>query len=194
MAELSWGEVRTYLQDSEDALLAEVMRARHVLHDPVPNGWSVAQIVQHLVRTEQLMYLVWVVVPRFRRFPRLVRIADGANARLWRLMGMRTIESAAITPANATKGRYRAPLFLRPANGARTLDDLIEWRRRTRDRSLRAISAVGETTLNLLRWSHPLLGSYTLMEFAQFLGMHERHHLPQIRRIHQAAAPVGTNP
>ena len=188
MAELSWSEVRAYLQDSEDALLAEVARARDVLHHTIPGQWSVAQIVQHLVRTEQLLYPVWTLLPRFRGAPRVVQIADAANVRLWRLLGMRTMESAGarITPANAAKGRYRAPVFLRPSNRAKDADQLIAWRRRIRDRTVRAIVAVDEFTLNSMRWSHPLLGQYTLMEFAQFLGIHERHHLPQIRRIHES--------
>jgi hypothetical protein len=173
VAELNWGEVRTYLQDSEAELLAEVTRARDVLHETVPGEWSVAQIVQHLVRTEQLLYPVWTVLPRLRRAPRVVRIADAANVRLWRLMGMRTMESAGarITPANAAEGRYRAPVFLRPSTGGKDADQLIEWRRRIRDRTMRAIVAVDEFTLNSMRWSHPLLG---------------HHHLPQIRRIQES--------
>lgn len=184
MAELSWRDVSAYLQDSEDALLAEVTRARHLLHETVPGEWSVAQIIQHLVRTEQLLYPVWTLLPRLRRTPAVVRVADAANVQLWRLMGMRTVESAGerITPASAAKGRYRAPVFLRPSNSRKDAEQLVEWRRRIRDRTVRAIVAVDEVTLNSMHWSHPLLGQYTLMEFAQFLGIHERHHLPQIRR------------
>lgn len=188
MEPLRWRDVRSYLDESECALLAELSRARRILHKPVPGGWSVAQIVHHLVRTEQIMFLMWAVIPKFRRFPRCVEAVDSCNAALWRLMGMRTIESAEgkLTTANATEGRFQAPVFLRPAPGLKTYDELIEWRRRTRARSLRAIASVDEETLNALRWSHPLLGSYTLMEFAQFLGIHERHHLPQIQRIREA--------
>jgi hypothetical protein len=188
VSELRWSEVNAYLQESEGALLAEVRRNHRILHRSPSGGWSVAQIVQHLVRTEQFMYPIWTVLPTFRKVPTVVRIADAANARLWRLMGMRTVESAGagLTPANAAKGRYRAPVFLRPSNGGRDADQLIAWRRRTRDRSLRAMVAVDEKTLNAMRWSHPLLGSFTLMEFAQFLGIHERHHLPQIRRIEES--------
>jgi len=188
MEELRWGEVRSYLEECECALLEELSRARGMLHEPVPGGWTIAQIVHHLVRTEQVMYLIWAVVPKLRRFPRCLKAADSTNSALWRWMGMRTIESAQgkLTTANAAHGRYRAPVFLRPASGVKSYDELIEWRRRTRDRSLRAITSIDEETLNSLRWSHPLLGSYTLMEFAQFLGIHERHHLPQIQRIREA--------
>jgi hypothetical protein len=188
MAEMRWDEVRSYLDESECALLAELSQARRRLHQPVPGGWSIAQIVHHLVRTEQVMYPVWAVIPKFRRFPRCVQAVDAANAALWRLLGMRTVESAKgrLTAVNATEGRYRAPVFLRPARGVKSYDELLEWRRSTRNRSLRAITSVDQNALNSLRWSHPLLGSYTLMEFAQFLGIHERHHLPQIQRIREA--------
>jgi hypothetical protein len=188
MERLRWGVVRSYLDETEGALLAELSLARPILHKPVPGGWSVAQIVHHLVSTEQVMYLIWAAIPKFRRFPRCVEAVNRCNAALWRLMGMRTVESARgkLTIANATEGRFQAPVFLRPPPGLKTYDELIEWRRCTRDRSLRAIATVDEETLNTLRWSHPLLGSYTLMEFAQFLGIHERHHLPQIQRIREA--------
>jgi hypothetical protein len=188
MAKMRWDEVRSYLDESESVLLAELSQARHRLHEPVPGGWSIAQIVHHLVRTEQVMYLVWAVIPKFRRFPRCVKAVDVTNAALWRLLGMRTVESAKgkLTAVNAAEGRYRAPVFLRPTSGVKSYDELIEWRRCTRDRSVRAITLVDEHTLNSMRWSHPLLGSYTLMEFAEFLGIHERHHLPQIQRIRQA--------
>lgn len=184
MADLSWTEVRTFLEESEQTLLSEVSRTRQILHHPVPNGWSIAQIVEHLVRTEQVMYLIWTVVPRLRRFPQIVRIADAANSSLFKAMGMRTVEAG----SQLEKGRYRAPVFLNPAAHRRDLEQLIAWRRRTRDRSLRAIAAVDEATMNSLRWSHPLFGSYTLMEFARFLGVHERHHVAQIRRIEESLA------
>ncbi len=194
MEPLRWRDVRSYLAESEGALLAELSRAHSILHKPVPGEWSVAQIVHHLVRTEQIMFLIWAVIPKFRRFPRWVEAANTCNATLWRLMGMRTIESAEgkITTVNATEGRFQAPVFLRPSRGLKTYDELIEWRRCTRDRSMRAIASVDEETLNTLRWSHPLLGSSTLMEFAQFLGIHERHHLPQIQRIREADGPASS--
>jgi len=185
MSDLRLKDVRAYLEESGNELLSEVSRARQVLHEAVPGGWTIAQIVHHLVRTEQVMYLVWAVVPKIRRFPRLLGAIDRTNTGLWRLMGMRTVESinGSLTPSNAAEGRFHTPLFLRPVSSKKSLEELIEWRRSTRNQSWRAISSVGEDTLNTVSWSHPLLGSYTLMEFAQFLGIHESHHLPQIRRI-----------
>lgn len=94
---------------------------------------------------------------------------------------MRTVvEVGRLTPANAAEGQFRAPVFLRPAAVTRSVEDLLAHRRRVRERTLRLISATDEATLNRLRWSHPLMGTMSLMEFAQFLGVHEHHHRPQL--------------
>jgi hypothetical protein len=84
-------DVREYLEESGNELMSEVSQARRVLHQAVPGGWSIAQIIHHLVRTEQVMYLVWAVVPKFRHFPRLLGAIDRTNVGLWRLMGMRLL-------------------------------------------------------------------------------------------------------
>lgn len=183
-AVLGWREVRVFLEQTDQELIAELTQVRSMLHTAERGGdWSPAQVVDHLVRTEKLLYLIFTLIPKLRRFPRILRAADKADAWLWRKLGLRTIESpgAKLTPANATEGRFLAPLFLRPPRRARDFDELLAWRRHTRERTLRMISALDEEMLNEITWTHPLLGTYTLMEFVQFLGTHELHHLPQIR-------------
>ncbi|MEO8027935.1 MAG: DinB family protein [Bryobacteraceae bacterium] len=179
-------EVRAYLDECETDLLAELERASEVLHQNAGRGWTVAQIVHHLIRTEQVMYLIWSAIPRLARWPRLLHAMDGANAQLWKAFGMRTVEAGKPEVSNPAAGRFRAPVFLRPRATSHTCESLIAWRRKVRDRSLRAISRIDDETLNTVRWSHPLLGSYSLIEFAQFLGVHERHHLAQMKRIRES--------
>lgn len=180
MADLTWAEVRGYLETSERTLLSALAEAGTRAAMP-PGQWTPAQVLAHLNRTEVLMYPLWVVVPRLRGVPGLLRLVDRSNAALWRMMGMRTVVSVGrLTPANAAEGRFHAPVFLRPGEPPRSIDDLLERRRRFRKRTLRAIAATDERALKTLRWSHPLLGSLTLLEFAQFLGVHEQHHRPQI--------------
>lgn len=183
MTDLTVADVRAYLDACDRALIVEARAAAGKA--PLTGHWSASQIVDHLNRTEQVMYPMWALVPRLRAFPRLVRLADRANAALWRGMGMAAVvPSGRLTPDNAESGSFRAPIFLAPsAERAGRLDALLERRRRIRDRTMRAVLATDEAVLNSLRWSHPLLGSYTLLEFAQFLGVHEQHHLPQIRRL-----------
>ena len=180
---LSLADVRNYLDESEATLLEELELSRGVLHRAAEGEWTVAQVIHHLVRTEQIMYLMWIVVPKLGSWPRVLAALDRANVLLWRMMGMRTVQSGALDASNPEAGKYRAPIFLRPGDAGQTYESLLAWRRTVRERSLRAIAKIDEDTLRQLRWSHPLLGSFTLMEFAQFLGIHEHHHLPQIKRI-----------
>ena len=194
MAALSWREVRVFLEETDAALIAELTGVRSRLDTAQAGGdWTPAQVVDHLVRTEKLLYLIFTLIPKLRRFPRILRAADKADAWLWRTLGLRTVESpgAKLTPANATEGRFIAPLFLRPPQRARDFDELIASRRRTRERTYRTVSALDEQMMNRLTWSHPLLATYTLMEFVQFLGTHELHHLPQIRRIRESEFASG---
>ena len=186
MTDLTVADVRAYLEACDRALVAEARAAAET--GSRPGKWSATQIVDHLNRTEQVMYPMWALVPRLRAFPGLIRLADRANAALWRGMGMATVvPSDRLTPDNAASGSFRAPVFLAPsANCPGRLDELLERRRRIRGRTLRAVFATDEAVLISLRWSHPLLGSYTLLEFAQFLGVHEQHHLPQIMRLRKS--------
>jgi len=185
MATLRWKEVHHFLHETEQQLLSALTQARPVLHRPAAEGgWSPAQVVDHLVRTEKLLNLIWTLVPRLRAYPRVLKAADRANSGFWLMLGLRTIESPRekLTPANATMGRFQAPHLLRPPKRAREFDQLIAWRSETRAGTVQRLSALDEGVLNSLRWTHPLLGSFTLLEFAQFLGTHELHHLPQIQR------------
>ncbi|MEO8500638.1 MAG: aminopeptidase P N-terminal domain-containing protein [Vicinamibacteria bacterium] len=180
MADLTWAEVHGYLEASDRTLVSALSEggSRPAMS---PGQWTPTQVLAHLILTEQVMYPIWALVPRFRRVPALLRLVDQSNAVLWRAMGMRTVvEAGRLTPANAAEGRFRAPVFLRPGGAARSVDELLTRRRRVRERTLRAITSIEDRALNALRWSHPLMGALTLMEFAQFLGVHEQHHLPQI--------------
>ena len=180
--EATWSEVRSYLDRCDHDLTAELRAAATAA---APAGrWSAVQIADHLNRTEMVMYPMWAVIPRLHRMPALIRVLDRSNAALWRMMGMAaTVPVGRLTPANAALGEFRAPVFLAPGSRVQALDEVLERRRRIRGRTCRAILKVDEQTLRSLRWSHPLMGSYTLLEFAEFLGVHERHHLPQITRL-----------
>ncbi len=175
------------MDECERELLAEIRPSSGILHWSPDAGWTCAQIVRHLIRTEQTMLIMWAVAPRLGRWPALLRSMDQLNARLWRAMGMRTIEAGAVGPDTPEAGRFHAPVFLRPGKGAvHSCESLIAWRRRVRQRSLRAISRMDESALHGVRWSHPLLGEYTMLEFARFLGIHERHHLPRLRWLRES--------
>jgi hypothetical protein len=175
-------DVREYLDECDRVLLSALDDV--AVSAPDAGGWTAPQILDHLNRTEMLMYPIWSLVPRLRRFPRAMRLIDRVNSGLWRLAGMRTVvPSARLEPGNAEEGRFRAPVFLQPPSASVTLAELIGRRREIRGHTMVAVNRLDEDTLNSLRWSHPLLGPYSLIEFVQFLGVHERRHVAQIRRL-----------
>ncbi|MBX9600281.1 MAG: DinB family protein [Bryobacteraceae bacterium] len=179
-----------YLQACEEDLLAELRRCAPVLNRSSEGGaWSPGAVAMHLIRTEVAMYPLFAWVPKLARWPRLIRTMDTVNRGLWLVSGMRTVEGieGRITAANATSGRFLAPGFLRPGSGDYRLERLLDTRRAIRDKTLRAVRGADPAVLARITWSHPLLGPYTLLEFVEFLGVHEQHHLPQIRRTREAA-------
>ncbi len=179
---LRLSEVLAYLDEAESALLAEIARLGDRLHVGEAGQWSPAQIVRHLVWTEGTIYLLWWLVPPLRRWPRAIALLDRGNAALWRAMGMRTVRESPLA-GNPLMGRYRAPVFLRPRGGGVTAEALVRWRGRMRQRTMQAALRLDEDTLRSLGWSHPLLGRFSLLEFLRFLGLHEWHHVAQLRRM-----------
>jgi len=178
-------QIRNYLSDTERRLLEALNLSRDILDLPVPGRWTIGQIARHLIMSERVMYPLWTVLPKLRRWPGLMQQMDRSNVALWHLMGMRTVEPphSKAMAGYATEGRLRAPMFLRPAARSTNYATLIASRRRMRDRTLAAVAELDAKTLRTLRWSHPEMGSLTLMEMFRFLGVHEEHHLPQIQRI-----------
>lgn len=174
-----------YLAQTEGELRAALEAAGDRLNQaPSPGTWTPAQNALHLIVTERWMYPLWTFVPKLGRSPRLLRTLDSTYGALWRSLGMRTAEepTARPDPSQPTRGRFIAPVFLRPSSAPVTLDDLWERRARRRERTMRAIARVPEADLVRLEWSHPLLGRYTLLEFVRFLGIHESRHAAQILR------------
>jgi len=167
--------------------VAELGLAIDVLHWRPPQGWSVAQIVHHLILAEKMMMPIWTIVPSLSRWPRLVNAMGRANAVLWRALGMKTIEpiDERIVPSNASAGRFRTPVFLDPRPRLFDYNQLLERRRSTRAQTRRAVELLDDATLMRASWILPHSGSYSLMELVRFIGIHEMHHVPQIRRIRE---------
>jgi hypothetical protein len=188
-------DVLNYLEQSGGNLLLELQLSHKTLNWQEQGGWSAAQVIEHLARAETAMLAIWTVAPKLQRWPALARAVDRWNSRLWRGLGLRIVESAGarITPANASAGKYAAPGFLSPPNRPTSYDHLIKKRAAVRRRTLRAISRIPEQTLVEISWSLPHSGRYSLLEIVQFIGIHEMHHLPQLRRIRERAGSSFSN-
>lgn len=182
--------VLAYLQEADELLREELERSRHILQKSAGKGWSISQIVEHLICTERFMMPIWIVAPKLERWPGVLRRLDSGCSWVFRVSGMRTAIAPDTPPGrdDATAGRYVAPKFLEPRRRELGLEELLAKRNGVRERTLKAIQRIGPDSLNRLTWSHPLLGTYTLLEFAEFLGMHDARHTAQIRRIREGLA------
>jgi len=72
-------EVIRYLDDSEARLLRELSPARDILNRSDTTGWTIGQIVQHLVLAEKAMLSIWKIVPKLERWPAVMLSMDRAN-------------------------------------------------------------------------------------------------------------------
>ncbi len=187
------GDALAYATAAEADLLAAV-QAGHIMFHVRPPGeeWSVADVLAHLIRTERVYQLIWLLAAPLGRFPRLLEVLDKLDIRMWRALGLRTLEEAPgvrLVPANARQGKFAAPELLKPAS-RRTMEQMLSLRRRVRAQSLRIIGRLTEKQLHGVRWSHPLFGKYTMLEWVEMMGSHDRRHTAQIERI-LAAIGVG---
>jgi len=172
---------------SADRELHTALRAAGAMfhHRPPGEEWSAADVLAHLIRTERVYQLIWLLVPPLSRWPRLVEWLDRIDIRLWSAMGLRTVEQppgGRLIPANVRQGRFLAPGLLKPGSDA-TIDRMLAKRLRVREQSLRIIARLPDRVLHEVRWSHPLFGKYTMLEWVEMMGMHDRRHTGQIERI-----------
>ena len=86
-------------------------------------------------------------------------------------------------PLSTFRGRFTAPSFLKPRRRTYDFERLWAKREAVRAKTLTAIRQADFSRLKQLKFSHPVLGPFTLFEFATFLGKHEEWHVEQLKRI-----------
>jgi hypothetical protein len=189
-------EILSYLETTQARLLAHVQEP-HLNRAPAAGGWSSGQVLAHLIRTEQYFYPLFFLLPKLARLPWLVRGLDRLNSALCLALGMK-FESLGDQPSGDLrqfnpqfKGRFAAPAFLQPGQRRYDLSALLARRARTRARTLAALRRAGLAGLQAVRFSHPILGTFTVLEFARFLGKHEEWHTEQLKRIARQVAEAG---
>ena len=151
------------------------------------SGWSPAQLLQHLIRTERYLFLLFRLLPVLARLPRpVVRGLDRVNRTICKAAGMSTRpggppKPAALAGAARWQGRYVAPVFLRPSSRELDFDALLTTRRRVRERTLRTLEPYPWAWFERVSWSHPEIGLLSLADFVAFLGLHDQRHLAQLQ-------------
>lgn len=182
-------EVLSYLNSTQNKLIAELNN--HDLNQfPADGGWSAGQVMIHLIKTEKYLYPLFSLVPRLIRSQKLLDKLDWLNTLLSKMAGMSFLSNGDQLPKEFNqvqletfKGRFTAPAFLKPRRQKYKLDDLLQKREAARTKTLTALRKANLSRLQQLRFSHPILGSFTLIEFVLFIGKHEEWHTEQLKRI-----------
>lgn len=136
-------------------------------------GWSLAEVVEHLVLVERGVGSALAMAPSPDR-PRVV-----APGRWFRFIALRV----------ALRGgfRFKAPVKAILPTGELPWPDLVarwEDQRRELEDWLRAVDPA---VLGCPRFRHPIVGWLTVPQTLTFAADHLEHHLPQIRRLRPAA-------
>ncbi|MBX6353736.1 MAG: DinB family protein [Thermoflavifilum sp.] len=165
------------LEDSHRQTLAilDETRDEELNVQPAPGAWSVAQVLEHILLTDQS------VIPVFRRALKEPRPFAGGGADV----------SAAADRSVPRK----APDFVRPGDTPKTRDELREALTEARRTLLESARAVGDldhlATLGAVV-PHPVFGDISLRQWLEFVSYHERRHIEQARetlaRVRAAAS------
>lgn len=188
MWESELAELFDYLETTDRALRTELAKLE-LNQAPPDGGWSAGQILAHLNKTERYLYPLFKFGPALGSIPRLLASLDRLNLRLCRLAGMRFTHNGASQPPTLDTlsrdypGRFMAPAFLKPKRRQYALDELLIERIDLRARTLQAVQAADPVKLSTLQFSHPILGTYSLVEFLFFIARHEEWHTEQLKRL-----------
>lgn len=138
------------------------------------DGWTVAEIVEHLAIIEdQLTKLTGMMLTKAE--------AGGERAEL-------RIKPVSIDHfiERSLNEKYQAPEAVRPRGGVAIADSIVKMRR-TRE-TLRALRPRLEATnLATVQYPHPAFGPLNLYEWLILIGAHEERHLRQIERVMQSS-------
>jgi hypothetical protein len=166
------------MDDRLKGIFRELDRSRSILDDAVasvpsdrrtmspPDGWSVAQILEHLVIVE-------------RRITALVARLIGES------------KDAPAAPVAST-GFDRARVLDRTAKiksrsaeptGTVSIEDSFRALDAARDELKRTVSADHTINFATITAPHPVFGTLTLYEWVDFVGSHMQRHAAQIREL-----------
>lgn len=182
-------DLQEYLDSTQTQLLAE-LRGLDLNAFPANGGWSAGQVLAHLIKTEKYLYPLFSFVPKLIRSQKILNRLDWLNIALNKLAGMSFLSNGEQSPnifqqkdLAKFRGRFTAPAFLKPRRKFYDLEKLWVEREAARAKTLAALSHSDFSRLKQLRFSHPILGSFSLFEFALFIGKHEEWHTEQLKRI-----------
>jgi hypothetical protein len=176
-------EIQGELERTRDDLLAVVARtpADVAVQRPCADGWSIAEIVEHLLIVENGIG---------RLLGRLGKQAETLGPEKSTASIIPSLDRYAVRDA---RRRIESPPAVAPT-GSMALDEAVAGLAESRGRILELVHRVSGRALGSLTAPHPVFGSLTFYQWLLFLAQHEERHTRQIRETarrlsDQAPAP-----
>jgi hypothetical protein len=140
-------------------------------YSPSQEKWSTALIVEHLAKTEA--NLVRVVA-------KLLSKAESHGAPSVGEINP-PISFAAMAEA-ARKEKFQAPSFIAP-EGAASIRESLNQFAESRRALVEMRPRIERVDCSKVEYPHPFFGNFNLYQWLGFIGMHELHHLAQIKNL-----------
>lgn len=172
---LSTPRILERLQNERDALIARVQRIPADLHGerPDPTRWSIAEVLEHLMRVE--IGVTKLLMVRGQSVPATDAPSPDASSFL-------TPEVSAVV-RDRSRG-IEAPERVRPSGTVSSQDALAQLTN-TRAGFISAFSSANADALDRVTHPHPVFGLLTLRSWVAFSADHEARHSDQIADIAQ---------
>lgn len=175
MAYESVEEILTSIDETRRRLLARVESLNETEGETrfSPDVWSVAEIVEHLLISEDgVMKLIRMMLAK-------AEAADGDAKEMGRRFEPVSIDHFT---ERSLKEKYEAPEFIRPRGGVSLADSIAKMQQmRATLHGMRPRLEAADLTN--ARYPHPIFGPLNAYQWILFLGAHEERHLRQIETI-----------
>lgn len=166
-------EIYTALDETRNKLVATVAN----LSDERANysfsreKWSTVLLVEHLAKTEA--NLVRVVAKLLGKAEADNTASDGK---------INPPISFAAMAETARNERFHAPSFIAP-EGATSIAESLNQLTESRSTLLEMRPRIERIDCSKAEYPHPFFGNFNLYQWLAFIGMHELHHLAQIKNL-----------
>lgn len=136
---------------------------------PVPERWSVAEVIHHLTIVEQT--IIAGIKQKLTEPPQRLSLRRRLTQPPMGLLVTRRFV------------RVKSPARAEPLNPPATKQETIDNFTDARDELKQVAREAGRARLNEIVLPHPFLGDYNGVQFVRFVGYHEQRHLKQIEEI-----------
>jgi hypothetical protein len=166
-------EIMTFVEEKRRELLQslEGVEGEKLCRRPAPDGWSAAEIIEHLRLVES-------------GIARLItkRTGQAREAGLGEEKSTTSVMPA-FDPLSATvdSAFTQAPASLRPRENV-DVNEALDGLEISREALRAAVVSASGLSLGEIRHTHPILGELDLYQWLIFVGQHEGRHKRQIER------------